>query len=138
MNTELKFFIDISGDMSVGIFPAHSTILIQDNCIYDTQEEINELKTRLKYLYEDIGQVSVKTELEFLVESLSGAIESRDRIYSEFDALNRELEGEETEAELLLYQEYKNMLKIVGNIKRKITKLRKAYDEMGVWYEKRT
>jgi hypothetical protein len=138
MNTELKLFIDTPGDMSVGIPPIQSTILIQDNCEYDTPGDINELKARLKCLYEDQGQVLVRTELEFLNESLKGAIESRDRVYLEFQELNRNLDDEETEAELLLYKEYKNMLKIVGNLKRKITKLRNAYDEMGVWYPKRS
>lgn len=60
---KFKLFVSIPGDESVGIFPGEAIVTIQDNILYSTEEDVNDLKQSIASMY-DVPVECVRTELE--------------------------------------------------------------------------
>jgi len=130
--TKIKFFIYIPGDYSVGIPDFSSTVTIEDDGVYDTKDSIVDLKHGIQYIYD--SQAQVLTELEFLEMSLKEKIMEANMAHDSWEELNADLDNQDSETEIKLYQCYRLLKKDVTNLKRKITNLKKSYTKMRVWH----
>lgn len=131
--TRIKFLIDIQGDYQVGLPDFCANIVLEDDGIYNTQEDIEELRDGIKGIYGEPAKVM--TELEFFINSLQEKQLEELVCFDQWKEANSQLTDDDSETELALYKAYTRAQKDVSNLKRKITKLKKSYDKMALWYE---
>jgi len=132
--TRIKFLIDIQGDYSVGIPDFCSNVTIEDDGIYSTKEDLEELRAGVKTIYGE-PSAAVVTELEFFINSLREKELEESICFDQWNEINSVLTDNDTETELVLYKAYRSSQKDISNLKIKIAKLKESYDKMGLWYE---
>lgn len=131
--TKIKFYIDIPGDYSVGIQDFCANVVVEDDGIYGTKDDLERLREGVACIYDNEG--TVITELEFLINSLKQKKLELDTAHDFWNDENSNLNTDDIELETSLYLAYRESKNDVATLKRKISKLKKSYDKMGIWYE---
>ena len=128
---ELTIHIYAAGDQSVGIQDMSATVSIKDDLRYETQEELLDLLKGLAELWDGVAI----TELQQTTQDLHEAEIELD--YWEAMCADKEEKGDlaSTKEHVECDRYARNSRKQIGNLKRKITKLKQSYRNQGIWFE---
>jgi len=130
--TKLIFFVDVQGDFSVGLPDFSSKITIEDDGVYDTKESVEELRKFINEFYGNEGRTL--TELEYLQEIKNEVNLEIGLIEDSLKEVNSENNMDNEEFEKSLNKAFVNSRKDLANLKRRITRLEKAYNKMKIWH----
>ena len=128
---ELKVYIYSKGDYSVGIFSSYAEITIKDDLRYETKEEMIDLLQGLEGLWDGVAI----TELEQTQLNLKETEMAQELAQDILKEVEEKGNLSDTKMQVQMFKEERRYKKDIGNLKRKITKLKQSYRNQGIWFE---